>query len=153
MTSRSVDLKARIFDDMKSALRAKDKPRLTAIRLILADIQQQEVDTRSKLNDSQIVIVLDKMAKQRREALDQYRKAGREDLAAREQLELDVISEYLPPALSELEIESLIEAAIIQTSAANVKDMSKVMGKLKPQLQGRAEMASVSALVKARLLA
>lgn len=144
-------LKTRISDDMKAALRAGDKPRLSAIRLILAAIKQREVDTRTQLDDSQIVAILDKMAKQRRESIAQYGAAGRADLVAAEQFELDVIGNYMPAALSDTEIERLIDAAFATTDARGVQDMGKVMGCLKPQLQGRADMSMVSARVRNRL--
>ncbi len=136
---------------MKAALRGGDKPRLGALRLILAAIQQREVDTRSELDDTQVLAVLDKMVKQRQDSIAQYQRAGREDLVAQERLELDLIRSYLPAALSDQEIEALIDAAITQTGAHTMRDMGKVMGRLKPQLQGRADMAAVSARVKARL--
>lgn len=144
-------LKTRLSDDMKGAMKSRDKPRLGAIRLILAAVKQQEVDSRQALDDSQILAVLDKMAKQRREALVQYQAAGRDDLASQEQFELQVISDYLPAALTEGEIDALIDQAISETGAATAKDMGKVMGRLKPKMQGRAEMSKVSGKVKARL--
>ena len=141
------------MEDMKTALRAREKNKLGALRLILAAIKQQEIDTRADLNDPEILGVMDKMVKQRRESLDQYRRAGREDLAAQEQFELDVISSYLPEPLSETEIEALIDKVIEETGANSMKDMGSVMGRLKPQLQGRADMGAVSSKVKARLSA
>ncbi len=146
-------LKSRINNDMKSALRAGDKPRLSAIRLMLAAIKQCEIDSRSDLDDTQVLAVLDKMVKQRRESIVQFESARREDLIAVEQFELDVIRSYMPAAMSDAEIGGLIDAALIETGASGVKDMGRVMGHLKPQLQGRADMSAVSARVRARLSA
>ena len=144
-------LKARIFEAMKDAMRAKDKPRLGAIRLILADIKRIEVDERIEITDDRILVILDKMTKQRKDSETQYLNAGREELAAVERAEIEVIAEFLPTALSEAEIDSLIATAIADTGAASMKDMGKVMGILKPQLQGRADMAAVSQQIKAQL--
>lgn len=136
---------------MKAALRGQDKARLAAIRLILAAIKQREIDERIRLDDAQVLAVLDKQAKQRRESIDQFREAGREDLAAREAFELAVIQSYLPAALSDTELDALIDAAIRDSEALSIRDMGKVMNQLKPRVQGRADMAAVSARVKARL--
>ncbi|ACL74088.1 GatB/YqeY domain-containing protein [Thioalkalivibrio sulfidiphilus] len=144
-------LKARITEDMKSAMRAGDKPRLGTIRLMLAAVKQVEVDTRVSLDDTQVLAVLDKMVKQRRESIEQYRGAGRDDLADVEVRELEVIQSYLPEPLSEGEITAMIDAAISETGASSVRDMGQVMGLIKPRIQGRADMAAVSAQVKARL--
>jgi uncharacterized protein YqeY len=144
-------LKDRIQQDVKDAMRAKDKARLGAIRLITAAIKQREVDERIELDDAQITAVLDKMAKQRRESISQFEKAGRDDLIAQEVMELDIIQSYLPEQLGEDEINALIDNAIQATGAISIKDMGKVMGQLKPKLQGRADMGAVSALIKARL--
>ena len=144
-------LKARIMEDMKSAMRQRDKLRLGAIRLILAAIKQQEVDTRRELQDPQIMGVLDKMVKQRRESLSQFSQAGRDDLVAKEQFELDIIKAYLPEELSAGEIEALVSKIIAETGASSMRDMGKVMSKLKPQLVGRADMAAVSTMVKTQL--
>ncbi len=146
-----MSLKARIQEDMKAALKAGDKARLSAIRLIMAAIKQREVDERVELDDQQVLAVLGKMAKQRRESIAQYQAAGRDDLAQKEQAELEIIQSYLPEALSDEEIEGLIAAAIRETGASGIRDMGKVMAHLKPQLQGRADMAQVSARVKAAL--
>ncbi len=146
-----MSLKDRIQQDMKDSLRGGDKSRLAVIRLILAAIKQQEVDERIELDDTQVTVVLDKMAKQRRESISQFEKAGRNDLVDQEVAELQIIQEFLPEQLSEAEINALIEAVMQQTGASSIKDMGKVMGQLKPQLQGRADMAAVSALIKARL--
>ena len=146
-------LKETLQQDMKTAMRGGDKPRLGVIRLILAAIKQREVDERIELDDGAITSVLDKMAKQRRDSLEQYEKAGREDLAAQERFELEVIQAYLPKPLDEAEIDALIDAAIETTGAAGMKDMGKVMGQLKASLRGRADMGAVSAKIKARLSA
>lgn len=143
-------LKDRLQDDMKTALRAKDKLRLGAIRLILAAIKQREVDERIELNDIQTLAVLEKMIKQRRESLAQYQSAGREDLAAQEAFEIEIIQAYLPAPLSEADLDALIASAIAVTGAQSVRDMGKVMALIKDQAQGRADMAVVSARVKAR---
>ena len=144
-----MSLKDRIQDDMKVAMRAKDKQRLGAIRLILAAIKQREVDERIELNDGQTLAVLEKMLKQRRESLAQYQSAGREDLAAQEAFEINLIQTYLPTPLSEAELDALIADAIAATGAQSVRDMGKVMALIKDQAQGRADMAAVSAQVKA----
>ena len=146
-----MSLKDRILQDVKDAMRARDKPRLATIRLITAAIKQREVDERIELDDEQVLAVLDKMCKQRRESISQFEQAGRNDLAAQEKSELALIQEYLPEQLGEAEINTLIDAAIEATGAASMKDMGKVMGQLKPGLQGRADMGAVSALIKARL--
>lgn len=146
-----MSLKTRLQDDMKTAMRGKDKERLGIIRLIMAAIKQREVDERVELDDARILIVLDKMAKQRRESIEQFRQGHRDDLADREAFELRIIQDYLPAALSDEEIATLIDTAIRDSGAASVPDMGKVMGLLKPQLQGRADMAAVSARVKNRL--
>jgi uncharacterized protein YqeY len=146
-----MSLKDRIQDDMKSAMRAKDKERLGAIRLIIAAVKQREVDERISLDDSQVVTVLERMLKQRRESIKQYSEAGRDDLAARESFESKIIREYMPAALSASELDALIESAIAESGAQSVRDMGKVMGFIKHQAQGRADMAAVSAQVKQRL--
>ena len=145
-----MSLKDRIQDDMKAAMRAKDKQRLGAIRLILAAIKQREVDERIELNDSQTLVVMEKMLKQRRESLTQYQNAGREDLVAQEAFEIELIQSYLPAPLSEAELDALIAHAIAGTGAQSVRDMGKVMAIIKDQAQGRADMAAVSARVKTR---
>jgi hypothetical protein len=136
---------------MKSSMKSHDKPRLQVIRLMLADIQQIEIDERSELDDDRIIAVLDKMTKQRRESIEQFSKASRDDLVAIEEFELQIIREYLPEALSETEINVLIEQSIKATGAASIKDMGKVMGILKPQMQGRADMSVVSQRIKSIL--
>ena len=144
-------LKEQITADMKDALRAGNKPRLGVIRLILAAVKQREVDERIQLDDTQVLAVLDKMLKQRRESIAQYDKGGRADLVAQEQAEVAVIQSYLPTQLAESELDKLIADAIQESSAASVRDMGKVMAQLKPQVQGRADLGLVSARVKAKL--
>ena len=146
-----MSLKARIQEDMKAAMRGGDKRRLGIIRLILAAIKQREVDERIELDDVQVAVVLDKMLKQRRESLSQYEQAGRADLAEQEQYEMGVVQAYLPQPLSPAEIDTLIGQAITEAGASGIKDMGKVMALLKPQLQGRADMSTVSAQIKAKL--
>lgn len=136
---------------MKSAMRARDKQRLGAIRLILAAIKQREVDERRPMSDADVLAVLDKMSKQRRDSVSQYRAAGRDDLADQEAFELDLIAGYLPQPLSAAELNALVSDAIVEGSASSIKDMGKVMAILRPRVQGRADMAQVSGLVKQRL--
>ncbi|AHK80327.1 glutamyl-tRNA amidotransferase [Ectothiorhodospira haloalkaliphila] len=149
--TQAAPLKTRLTEDTKAAMRSGDKPRLGTLRLIQSAIKQLEVDTRTEVDDAQILAALDKMVKQRRESISQYQNANREDLAAKEQAELDIIQTYLPQQLSEDEIRDHIEAAISETGAESPRDMGKVMGVLKPKLQGRADMGAVSGMVKARL--
>jgi uncharacterized protein YqeY len=144
-------LKAQIIDDMKAAMKSGEKARLGVIRLITAAIKQREVDERIELDDEQVLIVLDKMVKQRRDSIKQYTDAGREDLAAIEEAEVEIIQAYLPAALSEDEIAAIVEAAIAQTGASSMADMGKVMGIVKPQVQGRGDMGAVSGIVKQKL--
>ncbi len=146
-----MSLKSQIQDDVKDAMRARDKERLGALRLLSAAIKQIEVDTREELDDAGVLAVLDKMSKQRRESLEQYEKAGREDLAAKQRFELEVIANYLPEPLSDAEVQALVDQAIASTGAAGMQDMGKVMGQLKPQVQGRADMKALSGLVRERL--
>ena len=146
-------LKDQLTADMKEAMRAKEKERLGTIRLVLAAIKQREVDERIELDDTQVLAVLDKMVKQRRDSIKQYTDAGRDELAAKEESEIAVIQAYLPAALSDEEIDAMIEEAITSTGAAGMQDMGKVMGQLKPKLQGRADMGQVSGKIKARLTA
>jgi hypothetical protein len=144
-------LKAQIQSDMKTAMKSGEKARLGAIRLILAAIKQREVDERIELDDGQVLVVLDKMLKQRRDSIQQYSAAGREDLADVERFEVEVIQTYLPTPLSESELAALLDAAIAESGAAAMSDMGKVMAILRPKVQGRADMAAVSGLVKGRL--
>ncbi len=144
-------LKAQIIDDMKAAMKGGEKARLGVIRLITAAIKQREVDERIELDDEQVLVVLDKMVKQRRDSIKQYTDAGREDLAAIEEAEVEIIQTYLPAALSEDEIAAIVEAAIAQTGASSMADMGKVMGIVKPQVQGRGDMGAISGIVKQKL--
>ncbi|MCB1857654.1 MAG: GatB/YqeY domain-containing protein [Gammaproteobacteria bacterium] len=144
-------LKQRIQEDMKAALKAGDKRRLGAIRLLMAAVKQREVDERIELDDTQVLAVIDKMVKQRRDSIDQYEKAGRQDLAEQEAFEIEQLKDYLPAALNSQEILALIDEAISNTGAQTIRDMGKVMGYVKPKAQGRADIGSISALVKARL--
>ena len=145
-----MSLKDQIQDDMKVAMRAKDKNRLGPIRLIMAAIKQREVDERIELNDAQVLAVLEKMIKQRRESVIQYQSAGRSDLADQETFEIELIQSYLPAPLSEADLDALITNAIAVTGAQSVRDMGKVMALTKDQAQGRADMTLVSAKVKTR---
>lgn len=144
-------LKQRITEDMKSAMRAADKRRLGTIRLLMAAIKQREVDDRIALDDAQVIAAIEKMIKQRRDSISQYQAAGRQELADQEVYEIEVLQTYMPAALSEAEVDVLIEAAITNTGAVSAKDMGKVIAALKAQAQGRADMGKVSAKVKARL--
>jgi uncharacterized protein len=144
-------LKERIQDDMKAALRSGDKRRLGTLRLMLAAVQQREIDERIALNDAETLVVLDRMIKQRQDALSQYQAAGRDELAQQEQFEIETIRSYMPAPLSEAELGALIDRAIHATGAGSAKDMGKVMAELRPQIQGRADMAQVSTIVRNRL--
>ena len=144
-------LRERITEDMKSAMRAGEKARLGTIRLALAAIKQREVDERITLDDGQVLAVLEKMIKQRREAITQFASGGRADLVAKETAEISVLQGYLPAQMSEAEIDALIGEAIAATGAASIKDMGKVMAVVKPKAQGRADMGAVSARIKQRL--
>lgn len=146
-----MSLKARINDDLKAAMRGGDVPRRDALRLLTAALKQREVDDRKELGDADIVAIIDKMLKQRRESIAQFEKGGRQDLADQEKFELGVLQAYMPQGLSDAEIESAVASAIQETGARGAPDMGKVMAVLKPKLAGRADMAKVSALVKARL--
>lgn len=146
-----MSLKQQITEDMKSAMRAKDTARLSAIRLLLAAIKQREVDERIELDDPAVIAVVEKMLKQRRDAISQFEAAGRQDLADAEAFEVSVLQGYMPQPLSEAEVEGLVGEAISATGAAGMRDMGKVMAALKPRLAGRADMGKVSALIKAKL--
>jgi uncharacterized protein YqeY len=146
-----LDLKATIAENTKDAMRAKDKARLGVLRLVGAAIKQVEVDERRELGDDDVLGVLEKMLKQRRESKEQFESAGRDELAAQESFEIDIIESYMPEALSDGEVESLITSAIESTGASSMKDMGKVMGVLRPELKGRADMKAVSAMIKSRL--
>jgi uncharacterized protein len=144
-------LKDRITEDMKNAMRAGDKDRLGTIRLILASIKQREVDERITLDDGQVLSVLEKMVKQRREAITQFQAGGRADLVAKETAEIGVLQGYLPAQLTEAELEALISESIAATGATSIKDMGKVMAAVKPRAQGRGDMGAVSARIKQKL--
>jgi len=144
-------LSLRIREDMKKAMKAKEKVRLGVIRLMMAAIKQREVDERIELDDTQVLQLLDKMVKQRRDSIEAFDKAGRDDLSIIEQKEMLIIQEYLPQQLADAEIDQLIEQAISQSGAQGMKDMGKVMGILRPQLQGRADIGAASGKIKAQL--
>jgi uncharacterized protein YqeY len=146
-----MSLKARIQDDVKNAMRAHQREQLAALRLLTAAIKQKEVDERIELNDEQVLAVLDKMVKQRRESLEQFQQAGRDDLAAKEQFELDLLQTYLPEPLSEDQLAELIRNTIAELGASSIRDMGPVMNALRGQVQGRADMKAVSQAVKAQL--
>lgn len=147
------DLRQKINDDVKAAMRSRDKPRLLALRLITAAIKQQEIDKRITIDDAVVLAVLGKMAKQARNAIQQFADAGRTDLVEKESLELSIIEAYLPTQLSDSEIEQIITEAVVALEAKSIKDMSRVMGTIKPRVQDRADMAKVSVLVKQQLAA
>lgn len=146
-----MSLKERISDDMKAAMRAKDAERLGTIRMLQAAIKQREVDERITLDDTQVMSVLEKMIKTRRESLEQFRSAARDDLAEKEASEIKQLQAYLPEQLSTAELESIVAAAIVSTGASSIKDMGKVVATVKQQAAGRADMGTVSALIKAKL--
>lgn len=146
-----MNLKTRINEDMKTAMKARDAQTLSAIRLLMSAMKQKEVDERVELSDADIVSIIAKMIKQRSESIAQYTAGGRQDLVDAEQAEVTVLTAYLPQALTEQEIAGMIQAAIAQTGAAGMADMGKVMGVLRPELTGRADMAAVSAQIKAAL--
>jgi uncharacterized protein YqeY len=146
-----MSLKERIQEDMKAAMRSGDKDRLGTIRLIMAAVKQREVDERISLDDAQVVSVLEKMGKQRRESITQFQAGGRADLVAKENAELTIINAYMPARLADDELDALINQAISETGASSIKDMGKVMAIIKSKAQGRADMAAVGARIKARL--
>ncbi len=146
-----MNLRTRVSEDMKAALKAKESQRLAAIRLFLAAIKQREVDERKELSDAEVVAVIEKMLKQRRDSIEQYRNAGRQDLVDTEAFEVDVLTAYLPQQASDAEIAQEIDAAMKATSASGMADMGKVMAQLKVKLAGRADMGKVSAAVRAKL--
>jgi hypothetical protein len=146
-----VSLKARITEDMKTAMRAKDSARLGAIRLLLAAVKQREVDERIDLDDMQVIEAIEKMLKQRRDSISQYQAANRQDLVDVEEFEVKVLREYLPQALTEDEVNALLEKVVADTGAAGIKDMGKVIAAIKPLVLGRADMGKISGLIKTRL--
>ena len=145
------ELKQRINDDVKASMRNKDKERVAILRMVTAAIKQKEVDERIELDDSQVLSVLDKMAKQHRDSIEQFSKAGRDDLVEKENSELRVVLEFMPEQLTDSELEQAIQEAVAATGAADMKDMGKVMGVLKPRVQGKADMGKVSSMVKQKL--
>ncbi|MCB1644652.1 MAG: GatB/YqeY domain-containing protein [Pseudomonadales bacterium] len=147
----SSEIKQRVEAAVKDAMRARDKQRLGVLRLIMADFKKIEVDERIELDDTRVLAILDKMTKQRKDSLTQYESAGRQDLVDQEAFEIAVLQEFLPAALSEAEISELVAAAVSETGASSMQDMGNVMAILRPQVQGRADMGQVSALVKAQL--
>ncbi len=144
-------LRAQVSEDMKTAMRAKDAPRLSAIRLLLASLKQREVDERIELTDTDVLAIIGKMIKQRRESIEQFEKGGRKDLADKEQFEIGVLQGYMPAAMSVAEVDAAVTEAISSSGARLMADMGKVMALLKPVLAGRTDMGKVSALVKTRL--
>lgn len=146
-----LNLKARIQEDMKATMKARDTRRLGVIRLLMAAIKQREVDERVVLDDTEVLAVIDKMLKQRQDSANQFQNAGRLDLVEQENFEMAILHEYMPPPLNETEIESLIQQAITSLKATSIKDMGAVMAQLKPKLQGRADMSVVSAKIKEKL--
>ena len=146
-----MDLKLRLQDDIKTAMRGGDKLGLITLRMLSAAIKQREIDERVVLDDTQVLAVVEKLIKQRREAATQYEAGNRADLAAKELAEIALLQAYLPEPLSEAELDTLIEGALAETGAASIKDMGRIMAALKPVIQGRADMAIVSARVKGRL--
>lgn len=148
-----MSLKARINEDMKAALRARDAARLSAVRLLLAAVKQREVDERKELADAEVVAIVEKLIKQRRDAIAQFEAGGRTDLAEAEKFEIGVLRAYMPKALSDAEVEAAVLEAIESVGAKAMPDMGKVMAALKPRLAGRADMARVSQLVRSKLAA
>jgi hypothetical protein len=146
------ELKQRITDDMKSAMKAKDKQALKAVRMILEAIKQKEIDERIELDDAQVMTVIQKMVKQRKDSISQFSDAGRTDLVEIEEAELEIINNYMPEQLSDEEVALVVDKAINDSGANSMKDMGKLMGMLKVQLQGKADMSLVSQLIKSRLL-
>jgi uncharacterized protein len=146
-----MSLKARISEDMKAAMRAKDSARLGAIRLLQAAIKQREVDERIELDDNQVIEAIEKMLKQRRDSISQYEAANRQDLADVEKQEVSVLQEYLPKALTEAELADILNQVVAETGAVGIKDMSKVMSAIKPLVIGRADMGKISGLIKTKL--
>ncbi len=144
-------IKEQINNDIKDAMRARDTEKLSAMRLITAAIKQIEVDERIEVDEARMLVILDKLVKQRNESISQFKSAGRDDLVAQEQFELNIIGQYLPEPLTDAEVTQLIEQALTDTGAQKMSDMGKIMAQLKPQMQGRADMAKVSAMIKAKL--
>jgi uncharacterized protein len=148
----AMSLKERIADDMKAAMKAKETARLGAIRLLMAAMKQREVDERIQLDDDAIIAVIEKMLKQRRDSITQYEAAKRQDLADAEKFEVEVLTAYMPAGLSAAEVDAVVAAAVAESGAKTAADMGKVMALIKPKIAGRADMAAVSKLVKAKLV-
>lgn len=146
-----MSLKQQINDQVKHAMKAGEKARLKVLRMLTAAIKQKEVDERTELDDAEVLAIIDKQVKQRRESIEQYRAGGRGDLADAEQAEIEILSDFLPTPLSQAEVDALIDQAIADTGASGMADMGRVMGELKPKVQGRADMKNVSQAVRARL--
>ncbi len=146
------ELKQRITDDMKSAMKAKDKQALKAVRMILEAIKQKEIDERIELDDSQVMVVIQKMVKQRKDSISQFSQAGRTDLVQTEEAELEIINQYMPEQLSDEEIALVVDKVIKDSGVNSIKDMGKLMGMLKNQLQGKADMSLVAQLIRSKLL-
>ncbi|BFM21685.1 GatB/YqeY domain-containing protein [Gilvimarinus japonicus] len=144
-------MKTRINDELKTAMRAKEKARVAVLRLVMAEFKRIEVDERIELDDARVLVVLDKMLKQRRDSIEQFDSAGRAELADQERAESVIIQEFLPQPLSDAELDEIVDKAIIQSGANEMRDMGKVMGLIKPQVQGRADMADVSRRIKSSL--
>ena len=147
------EIKSKIEADVKDAMRARDKQRLGVLRLTMSELKRVEVDERIELDDTRVLAILDKMTKQRKDSLDQYQQAGRDDLVAQESFELDLLKEYMPESLDEQAVLEIIEQAIAESGASSMKDMGQLMGLIRPQVQGRADMSAVSAIVKEKLQA
>ena len=147
----SSDIKSRVDAAVKDAMRAREKQRLGVLRLVMSEFKRIEVDERIELDDNRVLVILDKMTKQRKDSLSQFEKAGRDDLVQQESFELDLIKEFMPEALDETTIASLIDEAITETGASSMKDMGQVMAVIRPQVQGRADMGAISAMVKGKL--
>jgi uncharacterized protein len=147
----SSDIKLQVEAEVKNAMRARDKQRLGVLRLIMSEFKKVEVDERIDLEDVRVLAILDKMTKQRKDSLSQFEAAGRDDLVAQERFELDVLREFMPQPLSKEEVKSIVEAAISEVGASSIRDMGKVMGILKPRVQGRADMGEIGSLVKSSL--
>jgi uncharacterized protein YqeY len=145
------ELKQQITTEMKAAMRAKDKERLSTIRMMLAELKRIEIDERIELDDTRVITVLDKMSKQRRDSISQFEEAARMDLASAERRELEVIKTFLPQPLTDVEVAAIVKQAAEESGAQSMQDMGKVMGLIKPQVQGRADMGTISKLVKAQL--
>lgn len=147
----SSEIKERFEASVKDAMRARDKQRLGVLRLIMSEFKKVEVDERIELDDTRVLVILDKMVKQRRDSLSQYEQAGRQDLVQQESFELDLLKEFMPEALDEAAVTAIIDQAIAETGASSMKDMGRLMGIVRPQVQGRADMGAISAIVKQKL--